>query len=301
MTHIILNHSPMDTAFARKLAATLHWEGAVVWLDIHNAPPAMNWQTDVEQGVREADIMLVIVTRQALESYVIEERTQAFMDRGKPVLYLALNRHGIEPFIANVTTIDFQKQRFEDAFRELKARLQEQGVALSGWQEAAPIVDENRDAAPQTVSDPVPQGLDQRRVRQIMLVLGVTIIIFLTGTTFVLLNPSAAPAQNASPTVNQQMLDEDETLEVYVPVVVNVAIIAENDVILLAEPHAAADVAGLVRPGTLVDIDARDASGTWVRLKQRAPNDDEQWLRINLVAISGAELASLPVLRRRNP
>ncbi len=61
---IYVSHSGADTKLAERLTRRLEKRGLSVWLDRERLTPGGNWQREVEEAIRSANNVLVLVGRQ---------------------------------------------------------------------------------------------------------------------------------------------------------------------------------------------------------------------------------------------
>lgn len=63
---VFLSHSLPDKDRVRELYHRLEKDGFRPWLDEEELLPGQNWKQEIEQAIRDADVVLVFVSRQAL-------------------------------------------------------------------------------------------------------------------------------------------------------------------------------------------------------------------------------------------
>lgn len=65
---VFISYASADKVLARKVVAALRQEGMEVWYDEDEIFPGDNWAAKIGQGLEEANAMVVLLTRQALQS-----------------------------------------------------------------------------------------------------------------------------------------------------------------------------------------------------------------------------------------
>lgn len=65
---VFISHSREDDALATKVASYLQKAGLDVWFDMHEINPGDNWADKIAQGLRESDAMVVLLSKNALDS-----------------------------------------------------------------------------------------------------------------------------------------------------------------------------------------------------------------------------------------
>ena len=134
MAHIFISYSRRDEEFVRKLATSLSELGANVWIDVEDIPAGMKWSSAIQQGLRESQIMLVILSPDSTASTNVEDEWQDFLDNRKPiipVLWRPVPSTDIHFQLRRIQYIDFHHQHYEEAFRQLTAELGRKGASLA--------------------------------------------------------------------------------------------------------------------------------------------------------------------------
>ena len=85
MTKIFISHSTKDTEFARQIAQALIEVGISVWIDVADIPAGMKWSTAIQNGLKECDAMIVILSPDSMASNNVEDEWQYYLDKGKKV------------------------------------------------------------------------------------------------------------------------------------------------------------------------------------------------------------------------
>jgi hypothetical protein len=65
---VFISYASADKALARKIVEALRQEGLDVWYGDDEIFPGDNWAAKIAQGLEEANAMVVVLTRQALQS-----------------------------------------------------------------------------------------------------------------------------------------------------------------------------------------------------------------------------------------
>jgi len=140
MPRIFISYSRADAEFVRRLAADLVRHGADVWLDVDDIPPGMNWSSAIQQGLDACEIMLLVISPDAMKSRNVEDEWQYFRDEKKPIIPLLLRpTMPIHFQLRRLQYVDFYAQDYDAAFGQLRARLLDAEPA--GEVEAEPPAD----------------------------------------------------------------------------------------------------------------------------------------------------------------
>jgi hypothetical protein len=92
MSQIFFSYARVDGEFALKLAKSLRSAGANVWIDQLDIPAGVPWPEAVQQGLKIAQSVLVILSPAAVESENVMNEVTFALEHGKrvvPVLYMA--------------------------------------------------------------------------------------------------------------------------------------------------------------------------------------------------------------------
>ena len=66
--HVFISHSSEDKEFVRSLAAQLKNRDIPVWVDEEELLPGANWQSAIERAIRDASVILVVVSENSAHS-----------------------------------------------------------------------------------------------------------------------------------------------------------------------------------------------------------------------------------------
>lgn len=130
MTDLFISYSRKDVLFARQLTASLEARGADVWFDQTDIHAGVKWSSAIQQGLREAQAMILIISPDAMASSNVEDEWQYFLDKKKPIIPVLLHPADIHFQLNRIQYIDFAAQTYEAAFEQLIAELALNGVAL---------------------------------------------------------------------------------------------------------------------------------------------------------------------------
>lgn len=130
MPDVFISYSRKDDRFARQLATDLHDLDLDLWLDVDDIPPGMRWSTAVQTGLDVSDIMLLVLSPDSMGSRHVEDEWQYFLDNRKPVIPLLLRPTNVHYQLSRIHYIDFYRQPYEAAFRQLHAILLRLGLHL---------------------------------------------------------------------------------------------------------------------------------------------------------------------------
>ncbi|MBL8153012.1 MAG: toll/interleukin-1 receptor domain-containing protein [Anaerolineae bacterium] len=202
MKRIFISYSRRDKQFATRLAQSLTNNGADVWIDMEDIPAGVKWSTAIQQGLKTCDIMLVIVSPDAMQSTNVEDEWQYYLDRGKPILPILWRPADMHFQLNRIQYIDFHSQSYETALRQLVDEMQRQGIDIEETVQAVPpVVQAPRPVAtPPTVSSQPPLARP-RSNRGLSIAIGAGVVIIIAAVVVVvLLNVLPSQQQNAQNT-----------------------------------------------------------------------------------------------------
>lgn len=131
MARIFISYSRRDETFARRLATSLSQLGADVWLDVEDIPAGMKWSSAIQHGLDAAQLMIIILSPDSMESRNVEDEWYYFLDSKKPLIPVLLRQTKIHFQLNRMQYVDFSNQTYEQAFDQLMTELQNKGVFLS--------------------------------------------------------------------------------------------------------------------------------------------------------------------------
>jgi formylglycine-generating enzyme required for sulfatase activity len=134
MARIFISYSRMDESFARRLAASLSNLGADVWIDVEDIPAGMKWSSAIQQGLDNAELMIVIISPDSMTSRNVEDEWQYYLDHGKPIIPVLLHPAQVHFQLSRIQYVDFHNQEYDTAVRRLHTELARKGVPLDPLQ-----------------------------------------------------------------------------------------------------------------------------------------------------------------------
>lgn len=122
---IFISYSRRDEAFARKLTIWLHETlGMGVWIDVDDIPVGIKWSAAIQDGLDNCEVMVVIITPEAMKSVNVEDEWQYFLDQDKPVVPILLRSAPIPYQLRRIQYIDFSvKDEYNNSLRRLLTEL----------------------------------------------------------------------------------------------------------------------------------------------------------------------------------
>ncbi|MBZ0285769.1 MAG: toll/interleukin-1 receptor domain-containing protein [Anaerolineae bacterium] len=139
--NVFISYSHADRNMAVQIASLLSKEGLNIWIDVEDIPPGENWRNAIEDGLKTAEVMLLLVSPESMASAEVQGEWNYFLDEKKPIIPILLRPTEIPSRLRLIQWIDFSQG--SGSLLENYARLHDR---LKG--EAVTLRDNNRQAFP---------------------------------------------------------------------------------------------------------------------------------------------------------
>lgn len=127
MRQIFMSYTQSDEAFTIRLTEDLRASGAIVWLDVHNAEPGRNWGRSIERALSESNMMVVVLSPQALNSAHVAVEWQAYLEARRPMIPVIAKPCDLPGPLRTRRPVDFTWD-YSRAFHQLVSRLLERNA-----------------------------------------------------------------------------------------------------------------------------------------------------------------------------
>jgi formylglycine-generating enzyme required for sulfatase activity len=154
MSEVFISYARKDEAFVRQLAKALSDVGVNVWLDVEDIPAGMKWSSAIQQGLDTAELLILVITPESMESVNVEDEWQYFIDEKKPIIPVLLSEAKVHFQLRRLQYLSFANSNFEIAFRQLCDELERKGVSLKRNQ-SIPQLEREQHAAPLREASPI--------------------------------------------------------------------------------------------------------------------------------------------------
>jgi hypothetical protein len=123
MSHsAFISYSRRESPFVDVLLDALEDEGLEVWVDYHSLVPAKPWLDQILQGIRQADVFLLVVSKDSMLSENVRSEYQYALEQKKRIILIIFEAVSLPPVLQNCEWIDFHTS-FSKKKKELFARL----------------------------------------------------------------------------------------------------------------------------------------------------------------------------------
>lgn len=86
MAKIFISYSRKDIEFAKKLTGELQKSDLDFWVDWEGIPPTVDWMTQIEKGIEEADNFIFIISPDSIQSKICGEEIDHAVRNGKRLI-----------------------------------------------------------------------------------------------------------------------------------------------------------------------------------------------------------------------
>jgi len=82
---IFISYSRTDQAIAKQIADDLSTQGYKLWIDTQNIPHGSHWDSEVQRGLDESDVMIVLLSPASVSSQNVADEWSYFIGKGKRI------------------------------------------------------------------------------------------------------------------------------------------------------------------------------------------------------------------------
>ena len=130
---IFISYSRREVGFVDDLYGHLEKEGYQAWLDYRSMVPGKPWKEQIYQGISEAKVVLLVVSKASIASDNVEmEWKSVLKEKGKRIILLIFETMDLPPELENFEWVDFREdysKALQELFRQLQAPEKEKNPA----------------------------------------------------------------------------------------------------------------------------------------------------------------------------
>ena len=119
---VFISYSRRESPFVDVLLDALEDEGLEVWVDYHSLVPAKPWLDQILQGIRRADVFLLVVSKDSMASENVRSEYQYALEQTKRIILIIFEAVDLPPALQHCEWIDFHTS-FSKKKKELLAQL----------------------------------------------------------------------------------------------------------------------------------------------------------------------------------
>ena len=127
--NIFMSYSRRELGFVDDLVSKLEAEDYTVWLDYRALIPGSPWNVQIDKGLKEADTVLLVVSKAALASEYVALEWRHFLETKKRVILLIFEAVDLPKELEQYEWVDFRgsyKAGLKELFSQLKQPIQEE-------------------------------------------------------------------------------------------------------------------------------------------------------------------------------
>jgi hypothetical protein len=128
---VYISYSQKDSLFVEVLTSRLAESGINIWYDKSEINPGENWQERINEGIKNAKVLLFIISKDSIKSVWTAYEAKKFISQGRKVIPLIKDDvEEIPAFISQIQYIDF-RNNFEYGFDLLMNALVKENIPKS--------------------------------------------------------------------------------------------------------------------------------------------------------------------------
>jgi len=121
---VFISYSRREAPFVDVLLDALEDEGLRVWLDYHSLVPGRPWLDQIFEGIRQADVFLLIVSKASMSSPAVGLEYKQALERKKRIILIIFEATNLPASLQASEWIDFRSS-FRKRKKDLLTRLDE--------------------------------------------------------------------------------------------------------------------------------------------------------------------------------
>lgn len=123
MRNIFLSYSRQCIGFVDDLAHKLQKKGFDIWTDYLSLVPGRPWAEQIDKGLNEAELLLLVVSPESATSRSVEVEWRHFLEHNKRIILLVFQAVPLPPELAGLEWVDF-RGGFASALKKLLQRIE---------------------------------------------------------------------------------------------------------------------------------------------------------------------------------
>jgi TIR domain len=135
--NIFVSYSRREVGFIDDLVLNLEQAGHEVWLDYRNLIPGKPWQEQIHQGIQDADVILLVVSKASISSQNVEVEWRHVIRQNKRIILLVFEAVDLPKELEKYEWVDFRgnyKAGLKELFSQLEQPIEEtHGVPETGF------------------------------------------------------------------------------------------------------------------------------------------------------------------------
>jgi TIR domain-containing protein len=118
---VFICYARVDQQFAFHLVEDLSDYDVRIWMDVRSIPHGANWDMEVQKGLDESDVMLVLLTPASAASQNVADEWSYFIDKNKPIVPLLIEPCEVPFRLSRRQRVDFTQDYRQGVQQLLRA------------------------------------------------------------------------------------------------------------------------------------------------------------------------------------
>ena len=120
--NVFMSYSRREVPFVNNLVDDLEDNGYDVWLDYRSLIPGTPWKEQIDQGITDSEVIVLVVSKAAMASEYVELEWKNVLELGKRVILVIFEAVDLPEELECFEWVDF-RGKYEDGLEELMRQL----------------------------------------------------------------------------------------------------------------------------------------------------------------------------------
>jgi hypothetical protein len=117
-SYYFISYSRQEVAFVDSFARELEKRGVRTWVDFRNLVPGRPWQDQLDEGVSDAEAILLVVSRASMSSQPVKDEWTKSLAKGRRIILIGFEPCRLDPGLKGLEWVDFTRH-FDKAMDKL--------------------------------------------------------------------------------------------------------------------------------------------------------------------------------------
>ena len=141
--NIFISYSRREVPFVNDLVDNLEDHGLYVWLDYRSLVPGTPWAGQIDKGIQESDVVLLVVSKASMASEYVELEWKQVLKLDKRIILVIFEAVDLPPELKKFEWVDFRgnyKKGLEELMRQVQEPEEEEHAAPETGFKVPPLV-----------------------------------------------------------------------------------------------------------------------------------------------------------------
>ena len=112
--YYFISYSRQEVTFVDSFARALEKRNVSTWVDFRNLVPGRPWQDQLDEGVRDAEAILLVVSKASMFSTPVKDEWTKSLAKGRRIILISFEPCKLDPGLKGLEWVDFTR-RFDKA------------------------------------------------------------------------------------------------------------------------------------------------------------------------------------------